>query len=316
MDKERLVEFENRLLKMKRHTGKWARRQGIGCYRIYDAEVPGFPFAIDWYEGKVYMAKYAGKQDAREGPESESWLDACIDIVMKILELSGEEVFVRERRRQKGLQQYERLSQTDHRFAVQENGLSFWVNLSDYLDTGLFLDHRQTRQMVRERSAGKRVLNLFAYTGSFTVYAAAGGASATTTVDLSHTYLNWAANNLQINGFDSGYDTPHRLVQADVKQFLDEHREAYDLIVLDPPTFSNSKRMKDILDIQRDHPLLLDRCLRLSAPGGLIFFSTNYRGFRPQFEGLPARNIREISSATVPPDFRNKQIHRCFLIER
>jgi 23S rRNA (cytosine1962-C5)-methyltransferase len=179
---------------------------------------------------------------------------------------------------------------------------------------GLFLDHRNTRQMVRQESAGKRVLNLFAYTGSFSVYAAAGGAAETLTIDMSNTYLQWADRNLSVNGFSG---PQHRLLQADVLAWLEQPpREQFDLIVLDPPTFSNSKRMDDTLDIQRDHVMLLNRALRFCSPGGTLYFSTNYRRFKLWEEEIRATSITDISAKTVPEDFRNKKIHQCFRITK
>jgi len=198
---------------------------------------------------------------------------------------------------------------------VQEGGLRFRVNFDDYLDTGLFLDHRLTRQRLREAAAGKRFLNLFAYTGTATVYAAAGGASASTTVDLSNTYLDWAQRNLSLNHLTGAQ---HQFVQADCREWLQQAaREAarYDLVFLDPPTFSNSKRMEGVLDIERDHATLIDACARLLAAGGLIVFSTNAQRFRLDPQLTTRLAVKDVSAATIPKDFeRNPRIHRCFEI--
>jgi 23S rRNA G2069 N7-methylase RlmK/C1962 C5-methylase RlmI len=196
---------------------------------------------------------------------------------------------------------------------VRENGLKFLVNLSDYLDTGLFLDHRVTRSLVRSEAAGKRFLNLFAYTGAFTVYAAAGGAASTTTVDLSNTYLRWAKQNLRLNGFTG---QAHRLARDDARKFLEYHPPgpAYDLAVVDPPTFSRSKKLDRDWDIQRDHAELLNRLLRLMTPGGAIYFSTNFRTFKLAADELRRAETREITRQTIPPDFRESRIHRCWRI--
>lgn len=305
--------FANRLRKMARHHGKWARRKGVTCYRVYDADIPEFPLAIDIYEDCVHMAEYKRRHPLSD-EEYRLWRSGCRQMVREVLEIEPEKVFFKERKRQKGTQQYERHDTRQSEQVVRENGLQFIVNLSDYLDTGLFLDHRQTRQMVRERAMGRRLLNLFAYTGSFTVYAAAGGAAASLTIDLSNTYLEWAKRNLALNHLDG---PQHRFLRADVKQWLQEPvQETFDIIVLDPPTFSNSKAMRDILDTQRDHPLLINQCLERLRRDGILLFSTNYRQFKLNTEEIKSENIREITGQTVPPDFRNKRIHYCFEIKR
>lgn len=310
---QKLEPFANRLAKMHKHFGKWARRQGITCYRVYDNDIPGTPLAIDIYENIVHVAEYA-RDHGMEPEEHAAWLDGCIQVISEVLGVTSDLIYLKYRQRQKGLRQYERFSRLGSEYIVRENGLRFLIKPADYLDVGLFLDHRNTRQMVRQESEGKRVLNLFAYTGSFTVYAAAGGAAGTLTVDMSNTYLQWADRNLSINGFS---DERHRLLQADVLAWLEQPpREQFDLIVLDPPTFSNSKRMDDTLDIQRDHVMLLNRALRFCAPGGILYFSTNYRRFKLWEEEIRASAIQDISAKTVPEDFRNKKIHQCYRITK
>lgn len=309
----KLEPFANRLAKMHKHLGKWARRQGITCYRVYDNDIPGTPLAIDIYENIVHVAEYA-RAHGMEPDEHAAWLEGCIAVISEVLGVSPELIYLKFRQRQKGLRQYERFARTGAEYIVRENGLRFIIKPADYLDVGLFLDHRTTRQMVRDEAKGKRVLNLFAYTGSFTVYAAAGGASETLTVDMSNTYLEWAYRNLEINGLAGN---TNRLLQADVLAWLEQpSREQFDLIVLDPPTFSNSKRMDDTLDIQRDHVMLLNRVLRLCVPGGTVYFSTNYRRFKLWEEEIRAAEIKDISKQTVPQDFRNEKIHHCFKIRR
>lgn len=310
---QKLEPFANRLAKMHKHFGKWARRQGITCYRVYDNDIPGTPLAVDIYENIVHVAEYA-RDHGMEPEEHAAWLDGCIQVISEVLGVTSDLIYLKYRQRQKGLRQYERFSRLGSEYIVRENGLRFLIKPADYLDVGLFLDHRNTRQMVRQESEGKRVLNLFAYTGSFTVYAAAGGAASTLTVDMSNTYLQWADRNLSINGFS---DERHRLLQADVLAWLEQPpREQFDLIVLDPPTFSNSKRMDDTLDIQRDHVMLLNRALRFCAPGGTLYFSTNYRRFKLWEEEIRASAIQDISAKTVPEDFRNKKIHQCYRITK
>jgi 23S rRNA (cytosine1962-C5)-methyltransferase len=309
-------EFENRLQKVDRHISKWARRQGITCYRIYDNDLTNFPLVIDRYEQAVHVAEYQ-RQHSLDEFQHQAWLEACLDIIAKILEVPRFLVFFKERKRQKGQQQYEKVDTEKQQRLVQENGLNFLVNLSDYLDTGLFLDHRNTRQMVREQAEGQHFLNLFAYTGSFTVYAAAGGALTTTTVDLSNTYLDWANANLVVNNFADQIGKKHYLIKADVKQYLDSLRPGqFDLVVMDPPTFSNSKMMREELDTQRDHVALLNQVIYATRPGGTIYFSTNYRSFKLDEANIKGVEIEEISQRTIPQDFRNKKIHRCFRMQR
>ncbi len=297
--------LRHRLTKNVRRLRKWAAREGVGCYRVYDRDIPEVPLAIDWYEGRLHVSEFA-----RRGVDEadDAWIEAMVSASAAQLGVSPDDAFVKTRQRQKGLSQYERVGDEGERFVVSEGGHRFLVNLTDYLDTGLFLDHRVTRGLVEREAAGKRMLNLFAYTGAFSVYAAAGGARSTTTVDMSNTYLAWARDNLALNGFQ-GRD--HRLERADVLAWLDDparRREQYDLVVVDPPTFSNSKKMADVFDIQRDHRPMLERILRLVAPGGVVWFSTNFRRFVPDLDGLGA-NATEMTHKTVPPDFRGP-IHR------
>lgn len=308
----------NRLRKRQRHLQKWARRQDVACYRLYERDIPEYPAIIDWYDGAVVVWLYGRARDETAVQQAE-WRAHTLAEIQTGLEVDASQIFVKERARQQGLEsQYERLAQTGHTRLVREQGLIFEVNLSDYLDSGLFLDHRQTRALVRERAAGKRVLNLFAYTGSFTVYAAHGRAQTTTTVDLSQTYSEWAARNLAHNGFAAGWQ--HRLVTADCLQYLANaaaRGEQYDLIICDPPTFSNSKRMRQAsFAVDRDHPALIQDCLRLLAPGGELFFSTNARRFKLSPTAIPPSiTCTELTPQTIPEDFHNKQIHRCWRLQ-
>ena len=299
----------NRVRKMARHLDKWARRSGVTCYRLYDADIPEFPLAIDRYEQYLHVAEYKRQHPLSE-EEYQLWRSGCRQVLCEVLDLPAERVFFKFRAPQKGKQQYEKFDQQHFEVVVHEGGLQFWVNLSDYLDTGLFLDHRITRAWVRERAAGKKVLNLFAYTGSFTAYAAAGGAEATTTIDLSNTYLEWAQRNLALNQLDG---PQHRFIRDDVKAWLQQPpSERFDLVVLDPPTFSNSKRMKDILDVQRDHVELIEGVLQRMNPGGLLYFSTNLRSFKLDSDRIEGVRIRDLTAQSIPEDFRNKRIHHCF----
>lgn len=307
--------FRNRLSKVYKHVGKQARRQGITCYRVYDHDLPEFPFCIERYEEHIYLAEYKRRHTLSE-EEHEQWLEDCIVIISEILELPAEHVYIKQRQRKQGrLGQYQRVATEEVFFQAREAGLTFKVNLSDYLDTGLFLDHRITRGMVREVSNNKRVLNLFCYTASFSVYAAAGGAASVTSVDLSKTYLKWGEDNMVLNDL---YDpNKHFYVHADVKQYLDSLKPgSFDLVIMDPPTFSNSKRMVDFLDIQRDHVELLNKTLRAVSPGGVIFFSTNYRRFVLEQEQIHSSSIKDITKATTPFDFQGKLSRWCYRIEK
>lgn len=305
-------DLKNRLAKSRKHFGKWAKRQGIECYRLYDRDLPQFPLAIDCYGERAYIAEFdTGWQQSDE--EHAAWVEDVRAAVAEVLEIAPGLVAFKVRRRQKGLAQYEKTGEAGQDFVVNEHGRRFWVNLDAYLDTGLFLDHRNTRQRVGEESAGRRFLNLFSYTGSFTVYAATGGATESVTVDLSNTYLDWAERNFRLNGLDP---ERHRRVRADVFRYLDEAkaaRERFDLIVMDPPSFSNSAKMQGVLDVQRDHVDLVQSCLSLLSPGGVLYFSTNLRDF--VLDAGLARRGRDISAQSVPEDFRNRRIHQCFRFE-
>jgi len=234
--------------------------------------------------------------------------------VTEVFQVPEENIFLKTRKRKEGRgNQYQKAAESKNEFVIQENDLRFIVNLSDYLDTGLFLDHRITRQMVKEQSTGKRVLNLFSYTGSFSVYAVAGKASRVTSVDLSKTYLNWAQRNMDLN-FDDAAN--HEVIHADVKQYLKTVAEKrFDLIIMDPPTFSNSKRMDDFLDIQKDHVELINDCMTILGKEGKLFFSTNYTKFQMENEKLQASEIKNITKQTTPFDFEGKLKRQCFLLK-
>jgi 23S rRNA (cytosine1962-C5)-methyltransferase len=305
--------FENRLTKVLKHLRKTAKRQGITCFRIYDRDLPEFPLIIELYEDKVYVAEYRSQHGMEEEAYDE-WLHASLDVVAKVLQVPADDLHLRTRQRKQNRQsQYEKMDFSKEELIVQEDGLKFKVNLSDYLDSGLFLDHRITRHMVREEAKDKKVLNLFCYTGSFSVYAAAGGAASVTSIDLSKTYLQWAEENMQLNGlFDPA---KHQYIHADVLQHLDELKmNTYDLVILDPPTFSNSKRMKDILDIQRDHVEIINKVLLATKKEGVIYFSNNLRRFVLEEESIQAGSIKNITAQTVPFDFQGKLQRHCFRI--
>lgn len=306
--------FQNRLQKVYKHLSKQALRQGISCYRLYDHDLPEFPFILELYEGRLYVSEYKRRHGLSE-EEHDEWMQQCKKVMSEVLQIKEEDIFVKLRQRKEGrLGQYQKVDEAKNEFVVREADLGFIVNLSDYLDTGLFLDHRLTRSMVRDEAKAKRVLNLFCYTGSFSVYAAAGEAKTITSVDLSKTYLNWTARNMQLNFPD--YKN-HELVHADVKQYLLQVPEnSFDLIIMDPPTFSNSKRMDDFLDIQRDHVALINECLRILGDQGVLYFSTNFTKFLLAEEKIHSTFIKDITKATTPFDFAGKLHRQCFLIKK
>jgi 23S rRNA (cytosine1962-C5)-methyltransferase len=312
-DPSKLQMLENRLVKVYRHLGKAARRQNITCFRVYDDDINEFPFSIDRYDDHIYVAEYS-RPHGMDEEAHEQWLDSSLEVIGKVLEVPLNKIWVKQRQRKASRQdQYEKLSFESHELIVHEAGLKFKVNLSDYLDTGLFLDHRITRGMVREIAAGKKVLNLFCYTGSFSVYAAAGGASEVVSVDLSKTYLAWAEENMRLNDLKGNF----QFVHADVLQYLDTLPANYfDIVVLDPPTFSNSKRMKEFLDIQKDHVSILNKVLHATQPGGTIFFSNNYRRFQLDEEHIKEAAIKDITAQTIPFDFQQKLIRKCYRINK
>ncbi len=313
--REQAKMFAARLVKRERHLQRWARREGIECYRIYERDIPEVPLVVDRYGACLHIGEYERPHE-RTPAEHADWLDLMAQAAAAALSVAGERVFVKRRLRQRGRRQHERQAQAGAVFDVAEGGLRFAVNLSDYIDTGLFLDHRITRAMVRDAAAGKRFLNLFGYTGTFSVYAAAGGARRTTTVDLSATYLRWARDNMGRNGFA---DERHRFIRADALRWLEAQRRGprYDLVVVDPPTFSNSKMADQDWDVQRGHVALLRGVLELCAPESVVYFSTNARRFRFDLAAdLGDVEIREITAQTVPPDFRNRRAHRCWTLRR
>ena len=317
-----------RLAKRMRHLSRWGRKQEISCFRLYERDIPEYPAVIDWYADEdaenpakdgdaVVWLLHRTRDDTLE-KEVEHRQDTLAEILAG-LDIPRERLHIKHRGRQSSgdgeRAQYEKVDGRSLTKTVLEHGLRFEVNLSDYVDVGLFLDHRPTRRSVGERAAGKRVLNLFAYTGSFSVHARSGGAAATTTVDMSKTYLDWYVRNLALNGFEPGVD--HQAVHTDCLAWLENgprRDERYDIVVCDPPTFSNSKRMKaGSFSVDRDHAQLLDWISKFVAPGGEIFFSTNSRSFQMDPKAVPEGfGGHEISHRSVPEDFRNRQIHRCW----
>ena len=308
-----ITAFANRLGKNAKHLIKWARRQNIEAWRLYDRDIPQYPFAIDIYGNHVHLQEYDTGWIMQHA-EYEAWLAEVVEAVQFITGFPAEHIHLKQRSRQRGSSQYEKTGRSSEDFIVHENGRAFWVNLDKYLDTGLFLDHRNTRALVGSEAQGKRFLNLFSYTGSFSVYAATGGAVSSETVDLSNTYLDWARRNFELNCINP---EQHRIIRADVFQYLQNaaaEGKQFDLIVMDPPSFSNSKKMLDILDIQRDHQKLIVGAMNLLASDGLLYFSNNLRSFVLDDSVSEQYAVKDISKQSVPDDFRNKKIHQCWEI--
>ncbi len=306
--------FENRIQKNLKHISKWARRNNISCFRIYDADIPEFAVAVDLYEQKWCVVYEYAPPASVDQIMANRRLKRIIDVLPRMLGIHPDNIFLKIRRRQKGSSQYEKLQFQGKRHTIHENDLKYLVNFSDYLDTGIFLDHRPLRRLIREMSGNRTFLNLFAYTGTVTVAAAAGGALSTTTIDTSNTYLDWSEDNIALNGFSGDR---HSLVRADCMGWLKNTSEKYDIIFLDPPTYSISGSEERKFEIQADHPELIRRTMPHLKPGGTLFFSTNFKKFRMDPETLAGTNAMEITPDTIPEDFkRTPRIHRVWKINR
>ena len=315
MTPEKLQMFENRLLKNYKHRIKQAKRQNISCWRLYDHDLPEYPICVEIYEDYIYIAEY-NRRHALTDKEHAIWLADTKTIIAAITGIAIDNMYLRVRKRMDHKEeQYEKDEAVPESkiITVQESGLKFLVNLTDYLDSGLFLDHRLTRQMVQAEAKDTEFLNLFSYTSSFSVYAAAAGAKTVTSVDLSKTYLSWSEENFALNKLKN--IVAYQFVHADVKQYLKTlPSNKYDLVVMDPPTFSNSKRMKSVLDIQLDHVELINDVLRAMKPGGILYFSTNYSKFVLSPEQIHSQQIKDITKATTPFDFEGRLKRWCYKI--
>ena len=307
--KEHAEILANRIRKRFRHLSRRFKREHIDCFRLYDWDIKEVRAVVDWYAGHVVIGEYVRLQT---GPD---WLPQMAKAVAEALDLSPDRVHLRRRQTntKEGPRYRTKFRLSDgKRFEVRERDLRFWVNLEDFLDTGLFSDHRDTRVIVRNLAAGKDFLNLFAYTGSFTCAAAAGGAKSTVTVDRSENYLKWAEDNLKLNGLAG---KQHTFVQSDAGRFLErtfhgKHR--FTLAFVDPPSFFQDRSRNESFDINQDHPELIRNVLKVMAPGSTVFFSTNHQRFEPRLEGLHVRDLIELTPATIPEDYRNRAVHRCW----
>ena len=312
-DREQAELFKNRLVKRARHLRRWPTKRGISCFRLYERDIPEIPLVVDRYENYLHITEYERPHD-RDLARHRAWLDLMRESAAECLSVPLENTFLKQRRKGDSSGQYNKLADSGRRVVVHEGGLKFLVNFSDYVDTGLFLDHRVARQLVMDEAAGKRMLNLFAYTGAFSVYAAAGGAKSTTTVDLSRTYLDWAGENFQINDLGSA---KHQFIASDTIEFLKtsiRQKKQFDLVVCDPPTYSNSKRTENDWEVQIGYVTIFEHLKKIVAPEGVVYFSTNFRRFKFDEEFIKSLGFefREISKTTVPEDFRNRRIHRCW----
>lgn len=297
----------NRVKNRYRHFSRKYRKQSIDCFRLYDWDIPEVRAVVDWYAGHLVIGEYIRTQT---GPD---WLPKMAEAVAARLDVPMDKVHIKHRRTNiKDKPRYTRLASKGKRFVVRERDLKFWVNLDDFLDTGLFSDHRDTRVLVRGLAKGQDFLNLYGYTGAFTCAAAAGGAKSTVTVDRNGTYLKWAKENLELNKLDG---KKHQQAQSDTLKFLkqmDRQGRKFTLAVVDPPSFFQDRNRGIEFDITRDHPELLDHVLRVMAPGAVIFFSTNHQRFEPCFDGLAIKDLKELTPKTIPEDYHNKKVHRCW----
>lgn len=318
MDSDLLKKYENqarmlasRVKKRYQHLRKRFNRQNIEVFRLYDWDIPEIRAIVDWYAGHLVVGEYVRKQSTPE------WLPMMGAATARALEVRPENVHLKERfYGHSDGHRYERIDTTDRTIVVSERDLKFHVNPWDYVDTGLFGDHRITRRMVREAAKGKELLNLFCYTGAFTCYAARGGARSTVSVDRSKTAIAWARQNLALNGIGGA---SHRLIRADAFEFLNasgSKPQRFDLAVVDPPSFYTRRSKSDHFDIAGDHPLLLNAVAGLMRPGGEIFFSTNHQDFSPMLDGLNFAEVMEITDQTIPEDYQRKRapVHRCWRI--
>ncbi len=307
--------FANRLLKNIKHLSKWVRKDNISCYRVYDADIPQYAIAVDIYENWVHVQEYEPPRTV-DTVQAFVRLNDAVDAISAILQTDKSRIILKTRKKQSGAEQYTRHDETYDTLIANEYGLKFRVNLKDYLDTGLFLDHRLTRKLISRIAKNRSFLNLFAYTGTATVYAAAGGAISSTTVDMSNTYLAWAQDNLELNNFSG---KQHEFIREDCIKWLSDAKNEgrrYQLIFLDPPTFSNSKRMDHTLDIKRDHVELINQAMELLDDGGVLIFSCNAHGFKLDQKQLEEYSIRDITRMTTSEDFRRKPAHVCWCLAR
>lgn len=303
-----LQSIQNRIEKNYKHRLKWAKRENVEAFRLYEKDIPEFPFIVDLYKDFVVIYE---KRDDEIDAEKFDHFNFIISAVKNTLNFPEEKVIIKSRKRQSGSTQYTKLEEKNEFISIRENQAAFLVNLHDYLDTGLFLDHRPLRQIVYKSSKDKKVLNLFSYTGSISVMAALGGARQVNSVDLSSTYQDWAKKNFEHNNIAL---SAHNFFTQSALEYLEKASQRFDLIILDPPTFSNSKKMDDDFEVEKDQVFLIKHCLRLLSPEGTLYFSNNKRKFKLDPEVLKMANVTDITTKTIPEDYRDQKIHHCFKI--
>ncbi len=303
-----LKTIQNRLEKNYKHRAKWAKREGFEAFRLYNKDIPEFPFIVDVYKDNAIIYE---KRDEEIDADKFDHFNFIISAVKNVLNIPEEKVVIKSRKRQVGDTQYTKLEERNELIPIKEYKAEFLVNLHDYLDTGLFLDHRPLRQIITKSAEGKKVLNLFSYTGSISVAAAVGGASKVTSVDMSSTYQNWAKKNFEQNNIPLAQ---HNFIVDSALEYLEKASQRFDIIVLDPPTFSNSKNMEEDFEVEKDQVFLIKHCLRLLDPNGVLYFSNNKRKFKIDPTVLEMANVQEITPRTIPEDYKDTKVHVCFKI--
>lgn len=300
--------IQNRLEKNLKKLKPWAQRAKIEAYRLYDRDIPEFPYIVDIYG--AFILVYDKSDPLMDSGKNH--LPTLIEAIKNLFKVAEANIILKKRVRQEGANQYTKIDETNNSFTLRESQALFKINLHDYLDTGLFLDHRPIRYRIYKMATGKNVLNLFCYTGSISVFAALGGAKVTS-VDMSNTYIQWAKENFELNNLNT---SDHTFVTENALDWMEDnrHKPKYDIIFLDPPTFSNSKKMLKDFDVERDQTFLVDASMDMLKPGGILFFSNNKRKFRIE-ESLSSKYlIKDISEESIPQDFHDKKIHHCFEI--
>lgn len=305
----------NRLAKNLKKLKKWLNKENIQAYRLYDRDIPEYPYIVDVYPGHAIIFEKGKKlgDDLELHKLRAEHQDQILSACIKVLNLPIESIIFKERVIKTGTTQYQKKSQTKDFFTIQENGVFLEINLRDYLDTGIFLDHRPLRKIIKDSSRNKKVLNLFSYTGSISIMAAMGGARQVTSVDMSKTYTQWCERNFELNHVKQ---QNHKFITQDCFEFLKHYKDKFDIIILDPPSFSNSKKMENFLDIQRDHPDLIHSCMKLLLDKGTLYFSNNLRKFKLEAQLTEQYVFENITHISIPSDFRDKKIHQCFKITK